>query len=79
MTCWKLKCGISFLVQGQPSAVSWGNLLCLLWISLNARETGLFLEVFTGLSVGFSVVGSIQKIGGYFHFISPISRSELTY
>ena len=29
----------------------------------------------TGLSVGFSVGGSIQKVGGYFLFISPISRS----
>ena len=31
----------------------------------------------SGLSVGFWVGGSIQKVGGYYHFISPISHSEL--
>ena len=33
----------------------------------------------SGLSAGFWYGGSIQKVGSYFHFISPISRSELTY
>ena len=33
----------------------------------------------SGLSVGFWVGGSIHKVGSYFHFISPISHSKLTY
>lgn len=36
-------------------------------------------QYLAGLSVGLRVGGSIQKIGGYFHFIPPISHSELTY
>ena len=40
---------------------------------LNMKDKG------SELSVGFWVAGSIQKVGGYFHFISPISPWELTY
>ena len=39
----------------------------------------LFGSYNSGLSVGFLVAGSIQKVGGYFHFISPVSCVELTY
>ena len=29
-----------------------------------------------GLSVGFGEAGAIQKVGSYFHFISPIYHAQ---
>ena len=60
--------------------------ICFPWHWFNTRLVNFFwfVSLFisqtkTGLSVGFWVGGSIQKVGGYFYFISPISCSELTY
>lgn len=44
--CWKLKCGTSFQVHGQPSADSLESLLFPWWIFLDAKETGKALKLF---------------------------------
>ena len=47
-------------------------------VKVHSWDSKKELLTYAGLSVGFSVAGSMQKVGGYFHFNSPISCSEVT-
>ena len=60
--CWKLKCGTSFQVHGQPSADSLESLLFPWWIFLDAKETGKAIKLFLKKLITCTYAGEREEI-----------------